>query len=55
MKDMLRSRHIGISETDEAQMLRTIGVNSLDELIAQTIPSNIRLAESLELPDPLTE
>ena len=55
MKDMLRSRHIGISENDEAQMLRTIGANSLDELIAQTIPSNIRLAESLELPDPLTE
>ncbi len=55
MKDMLRSRHIGISETDEAQMLRTIGVNSLDELITQTIPSNIRLAKSLELPDPLTE
>ena len=55
MNDMLRSRHIGISENDEAQMLRTIGANSLDELIAQTIPSNIRLAESLELPDPLTE
>lgn len=55
MKDMLRSRHIGISENDEAQMLRTIGADSLDELIAQTIPSNIRLAESLELPEPLTE
>lgn len=55
MKDMLRSRHIGILETEEAQMLRTIGANSLDELIAQTIPSNIRLDESLELPDPLTE
>ncbi len=55
MKDMLKGRHIGVSENEEALMLQTIGVASLDELIAQTIPSNIQLAESLVLPDALTE
>ena len=41
--DLLASRHIGINEQDTAIMLRKIGVNSLDELINQTIPANIRL------------
>lgn len=55
MKDMLKGRHIGVSEKEEAQMLQYIGVNSLDELIAQTIPSKIRLTSALSLPVPLTE
>ena len=52
---MLKGRHIGVSEKEEAQMLQYIGVNSLDELIAQTIPSKIRLTSALSLPIPLTE
>ena len=55
MKDLLQNRHIGISEKDEAFMLQTIGVNNLDELIAQTIPSSILLKEPIELPEALTE
>lgn len=55
MKDFLQPRHIGISEQDEQLMLQTVGVNKLDELIEQTIPSDIRLQEPLNLPDPLTE
>ena len=55
MKDLLQNRHIGISETDEAFMLQTVGVKNLDELIAQTIPSTILLKEPIELPEALTE
>ena len=55
MKDLLQNRHIGISEKDEAFMLQTVGVNNLDELIAQTIPSSILLKEPIELPEALTE
>ena len=55
MTDFLTNRHIGISESDEEKMLQTIGVKSLDELVEQTIPSNIRLTEKIELPEPLTE
>ena len=32
-----------------------MGLTNIDELINQTIPSNIRLSESLELPDALSE
>ena len=53
--DLLASRHIGINEQDTTVMLRKIGVNSLDELINQTIPANIRLKEPLALTSPLTE
>src|ERR1035437_8459244 len=55
MKDLLQARHIGISEQDEALMLLTVGVNNLDELIAQTIPNSIRLNEAIDLPEALTE
>jgi len=55
MKDMLQARHIGISEQDEAFMLQTVGVKTLDELIDQTIPASIRLKQPIELPEPLTE
>lgn len=48
-------RHIGINEYDAAQMLQRIGVRSLDELIDQTLPKDIRLPEALELPEPMTE
>ena len=53
--DLLACRHIGINEKDEEQMLRRIGVKSLDELIDKTIPANIRLKEPLALPEAMTE
>jgi len=53
--DLLSGRHIGIEEKDMEHMLATIGVKSLDELINQTIPSNIRLKKPLNLPAPITE
>ncbi len=55
MKEMLQNRHIGVSVDDQASMLQKIGVSSLDELINQTLPANIRLSAPLELPDALTE
>ncbi len=48
-------RHIGISTDDEKVMLDKIGVKSIDELIKQTMPSNILLPKPLDLPDPMTE
>ena len=55
MKDLLQSRHIGVSEQDEAFMLQTVGVKNLDELMDQTIPASIRLEEDIELPEALSE
>jgi len=49
------NRHIGITSKDIPAMLQAIGVSSVDELIAQTIPADIRLEKRLNLPDPMTE
>jgi glycine dehydrogenase len=45
------TRHIGPDPVSRDAMLRAIGVPSLDALIEQTIPSGIRSAEPLDLPD----
>jgi glycine dehydrogenase len=49
-QEQFQSRHIAPSEADKAKMLKTIGVNSLDELIGQTVPQKIRLTKPLNLP-----
>ncbi len=49
------SRHIGPDDAQKAEMLKTIGIPSVDELIAQTIPAAIRLKKPLQLPKPKTE
>ncbi|GAB1415021.1 aminomethyl-transferring glycine dehydrogenase [Paludibacter sp.] len=55
MNELFQNRHIGISVDDSKAMLKKIGLNSLNELIAQTIPANILLKEKLNLPEPMTE
>lgn len=53
--DLLTDRHNGIMESDLPAMLKKIGVQSVDELIDKTIPTNIRLKEPLALAAPMTE
>ena len=48
-------RHIGPNEEDTNAMLKTIGVESLDELIAKTVPASIRLKKPLAIPTAQTE
>lgn len=48
-------RHIGPDETQMQQMLRVIGVASLDELIDSTVPAEIRMNKDLDLPAPMSE
>ena len=49
-QEKFEHRHIAPNEQDTAKMLETIGVNSIDELIEQTVPSTIRLKNALNLP-----
>ncbi len=53
--DQFAKRHIGIGEAELDSMLQTIKASSLEELIKETIPSDIRLQKALELPPALTE
>ncbi|MCS6928627.1 MAG: aminomethyl-transferring glycine dehydrogenase [Saprospiraceae bacterium] len=53
--DRFERRHIGPDSNDLQAMLHTLKVSSLDELIDQTIPSNIRLHKPLRLPPAQSE
>lgn len=50
-----QERHIGPNDEQAEQMLKQIGVGSLEELLSQTIPSDIRLKRPLDLPEPKSE
>lgn len=49
-KEDFQNRHIAPNEADTAEMLDVVGVNSIDELIEQTVPATIRLKQPLNLP-----
>ena len=53
--DAFALRHIGPRESDLPHMLKTIGVETLDQLIYETVPDDIRLKQPLKLDEPLTE
>jgi len=50
-----KSRHIGISESDKIEMLQAVGVSSMEALIQQTIPADIRLLPELNIESAMTE
>ncbi len=50
-----QQRHIGPDENETKEMLKTIGVNSLNELIDRTVPSGIRMQGELNLPPAMSE
>ena len=54
-QEQFENRHISPNEQDTQAMLQTIGVNSVDELIAQTVPANIRLKGLMDLPKAKSE
>ncbi|MCI5075990.1 aminomethyl-transferring glycine dehydrogenase [Oricola sp.] len=49
------SRHIGLSQADIRAMLTTIGIPSVETLVAETVPAAIRLNRPLDLPEPASE
>ena len=50
-RDRFIHRHIGPSEQDIAEMLQTLGMLSLEELIDKVVPDSIRMSGELELPE----
>ncbi|QHS55657.1 aminomethyl-transferring glycine dehydrogenase [Mucilaginibacter sp. 14171R-50] len=49
-QEKFQQRHIAPNQADTEKMLKTVGVNSLDELIDETVPARIRLKAPLNLP-----
>ncbi|MCF8257386.1 MAG: aminomethyl-transferring glycine dehydrogenase [Flavobacteriales bacterium] len=54
-QDRFVDRHIGPRQKDIDNMLATIGVASIEELIDRTVPASIRLKKELNLPEAMTE
>jgi glycine dehydrogenase len=53
--DFANRRHIGPSPEEMAEMFEVLGVDSLDQLIDETVPKSIRQAEPLEFGKPKAE
>jgi len=53
--DFANRRHIGPSPAEMAEMLEAVGADSLEDLIAQTIPEPIRQDKALDFGKPLSE
>ncbi|MGB0431794.1 MAG: aminomethyl-transferring glycine dehydrogenase, partial [Bacteroidia bacterium] len=54
-KEHFEARHIGPNTAETQEMLSSIGVSSIDELIDQTVPANIRRKDQMQLNAPLSE
>lgn len=48
--DKFADRHIGVTESDLKEMLKVIGVSSVEELLSQVMPASIRLRKPIALP-----
>ena len=55
LRDEFHLRHIGPRPDQIGAMLQTVGASSLEELVQQTIPSDIRMERDLDLPNALDE
>ena len=53
--DSFALRHIGPREKDLPQMLETVGVSSMDQLIYETVPDDILLKKALNLDTAMSE
>ncbi|WP_020536184.1 aminomethyl-transferring glycine dehydrogenase [Lewinella cohaerens] len=53
--DQFVNRHIGPSPAEVSQMIKTIGVKSLDQLIDETVPADIRRKDAIKVPVAQTE
>uniref|UniRef100_A0A3B3ZSA5 glycine dehydrogenase (aminomethyl-transferring) n=1 Tax=Periophthalmus magnuspinnatus TaxID=409849 RepID=A0A3B3ZSA5_9GOBI len=53
--DDFAERHIGPGEREKREMLDTLELESVDQLIENTVPSSIRIHRSLKMDDPICE
>jgi glycine dehydrogenase len=53
-KENFVSRHVGINQKAEADMLKTLNLKSLDDLVAKTVPSQIYFNKELNLSSPMS-
>ena len=55
MSTEFTGRHVGVNDEDHQKMISAIGVKSLEQLIEETVPSSIRLADEMQIEEGMTE
>uniref|UniRef100_A0A7N6F8E4 Glycine cleavage system P protein n=1 Tax=Anabas testudineus TaxID=64144 RepID=A0A7N6F8E4_ANATE len=53
--DDFAERHIGPGEREKREMLDALGLESIDQLIENTVPASIRMQRSMKMDDPVCE
>jgi glycine dehydrogenase len=53
--DKFVNRHIGLSNQELDEMVKACGADSIEQLISETIPEQIRLKEELKIQSPVNE
>uniref|UniRef100_A0A4W6EKJ0 glycine dehydrogenase (aminomethyl-transferring) n=1 Tax=Lates calcarifer TaxID=8187 RepID=A0A4W6EKJ0_LATCA len=53
--DDFAERHIGPGEREKREMLDALGLESIDQLIENTVPASIRMQWSMKMDDPVCE
>ncbi len=53
--ESFKRRHLGINPDSLTTMLDEIGADSLDQLVTETVPDNIRMNRKLDIPEAMTE
>ena len=53
--ELFASRHLGLTDADRSEMLKVIGIESLEELVRRTVPSSILMSKPLDLADAVPE
>ncbi|KAG9331525.1 hypothetical protein JZ751_018928, partial [Albula glossodonta] len=53
--DDFAERHIGPGDKEKREMLDTLGLESVAEMVEKTLPASIRLQRSLKMDDPVCE
>jgi glycine dehydrogenase len=54
-RENFANRHIGVNQREEQEMLKTLNINSLDELISKIVPKQIFFDKEMNLSEPMTE
>jgi len=54
-KERFDTRHIGPNQNEIKEMLQFLGIDSLENLMNETIPDSIRLKNNLQLPKAISE
>ena len=54
-EEKFEDRHLGVNAAQITEMCKTIGVESVDQLMDQTVPDAIRIRHKLNLPIAMSE